>query len=60
MDSSLKEHDEIFESLKNREGERLHRALSGHLDNVRTQIVEGFTKMFVSRKEASMDLITFQ
>jgi DNA-binding GntR family transcriptional regulator len=60
MDSSLKEHDEIFNSVKTRDQDRLRQALSSHLDNVRNQIVTGFKKMFVSRKESTLELITFQ
>jgi DNA-binding GntR family transcriptional regulator len=60
MDSSLKEHDEILSSVKIGDPERLRQALSSHLDHVRTQIVAGFKKMFVSRKESNLELITFQ
>ncbi len=60
MDTSLNEHVQIFQSLKDRDSEGLHQALSVHLDNVRTHSTEGFKKMFVSRKEPMVDLFTFQ
>jgi DNA-binding GntR family transcriptional regulator len=60
MDSSLKEHANIFDSLKNRDAVSLNNALSAHLDHVRTHITEGFKRMFVRKKESMVDLFTFQ
>lgn len=60
MDSSLKEHASIFDSLKNRDAVSLNNALSAHLDHVRTHITEGFKRMFVRKKESMVDLFTFQ
>jgi DNA-binding GntR family transcriptional regulator len=60
MDSSLKEHENIFDSLKKKDVQRLNNALTAHLDHVRTHITEGFKRMFVRKKEAMVDLFTFQ
>ena len=60
MDSSLNEHANIFDSLKNRDAVSLNNALSAHLDHVRTHITEGFKRMFVRKKESMVDLFTFQ
>jgi len=60
MDSSLKEHTTIFNSLENRDAVSLKNALSAHLDHVRTHITEGFKRMFVRKKESMVDLFTFQ
>ncbi|MGD9073051.1 MAG: GntR family transcriptional regulator [Desulfobacterales bacterium] len=60
MDSSLKEHAIIFNSLENRDAVSLKNALSAHLDHVRTHITEGFKRMFVRKKESMVDLFTFQ
>lgn len=60
MDSSLKEHANIFDSLRNRDAVSLNNALSAHLDHVRTHITEGFKRMFVRKKESMVDLFTFQ
>lgn len=60
MDSSLKEHATIFNSLENRDAVSLKNALSAHLDHVRTHITEGFKRMFVRKKESMVDLFTFQ
>ena len=60
MDSSLKEHANIFDSLKNKDAASLNNALSAHLDHVRTHITEGFKRMFVRKKESMVDLFTFQ
>lgn len=60
MDSSLKEHGEIFKCLVARDEAGLQQALSAHLDHVRTHITQGFKKMFVSKKESMVDLYTFQ
>jgi DNA-binding GntR family transcriptional regulator len=60
MDSSLKEHANIFDSLKNRDAASLNNALSAHLDHVRTHITEGFKRMFVRKKESMVDLFPFQ
>lgn len=60
MDSSLKEHANIFDSLKNRDAVSLNNALSAHLDHVRTHITEGFKRMFVRKKESMVDLFPFQ
>lgn len=59
MDSSLNEHVSIFHSLEKRDAVRLEKALSTHLDHVRTHITEGFKRMFVSKKESMVDLYTF-
>lgn len=60
MDSSLREHATIFNSLENRDAVSLKNALSAHLDHVRTHITEGFKRMFVRKKESMVDLFTFQ
>lgn len=60
MDSSLKEHATIFNSLENRDAVSLKNALSAHLDHVRIHITEGFKRMFVRKKESMVDLLTFQ
>lgn len=59
MDSSLQEHAQILKSLEARDAAALQQALSTHLDHVRTHIIEGFERMFVSKKEAMLDLFTF-
>jgi len=60
LDSSLKEHATIFNSLENRDAVSLKNALTAHLDHVRTHITEGFKRMFVRKKESMVDLFTFQ
>jgi len=60
MDSSLNEHAQIFQSLETGDSEDLRQALFVHLDNVRTHIIEGFKKIYVSRKESMVDLFTFK
>jgi len=60
LDSSLKEHATIFNSLENRDAVSLKNALSAHLDHVRSHITEGFKRMFVRKKESMVDLFTFQ
>ena len=60
MDSSLNEHATIFDCLKNRDAVGLNNALSAHLDHVRTHITDGFKRMFVRKKEAMVDLFSFQ
>ena len=60
LDSSLKEHATIFNSLENRDVVSLKNALTAHLDHVRTHITEGFKRMFVRKKESMVDLFTFQ
>ncbi|MDO9110046.1 MAG: GntR family transcriptional regulator [Desulfatirhabdiaceae bacterium] len=59
MDSSLQKHAQILKSLEARDSAALQHALSTHLDHVRTHIIEGFERMFVSKKEAMLDLFTF-
>ncbi len=59
MDSSLQEHAQIFKSLEARDAAALQQALSTHLDHVRAHIIEGFERMFVSKKESMGDLFTF-
>ena len=59
MDSSLKEHGEIFKCLTARDEAGLQQALSTHLNHVRTHITQGFKKMFVNKKESMVDLYTF-
>jgi len=60
MDSSLSEHALIFQCLEGRDLSGLRQALATHLEHVRTHITEGFKKMFVSRKEAMVDLFSFR
>ena len=60
LDSSLKEHATIFNSLENRDAVSLKNALTAHLDHVRTHITQGFKRMFVRKKESMVDLFTFQ
>jgi DNA-binding GntR family transcriptional regulator len=59
MDSSLQEHAKILKSLEARDAAALQHALSTHLDHVRAHIIEGFERMFVSKKESMGELFTF-
>jgi len=60
MDTSLNEHENIFNSLEDKDTKSLEKALFEHLDHVRTHITEGFKRMFVRKKESMVDLFTFQ
>lgn len=60
MDSSRQEHNRIFQALEKRDAQDLQDALSTHLKHVREQIVQGFKKMFVSKKESMVDLFSFK
>lgn len=60
MDTSLTEHTQIFNSLNAGDQDSLQKALSIHLNNVRSHITTGFKKLNVSRKETMVDLFTFK
>jgi len=59
MHSSLSEYDQIFQCLESKDTDSLEKALTTHLVNVRAHIIEGFNRMFVSRREEIVDLNTF-
>jgi DNA-binding GntR family transcriptional regulator len=58
--SSRQEHDRIFHCIASRDGQGLQAALNTHLEHVRTHITQGFQKMAVGKKEAMVDMFTFQ
>ena len=60
MDSSRQEHDRISEALGNRDADGLKAVLTTHLGHVREQIVQGFEKMVIDKRESMVDLFTFQ
>lgn len=60
MDTSRREHERIFEALEGRDAEGLKTALAAHLEHVREQIVRGFKKTVIDKKESMEDLFTFQ
>ena len=60
MDTSQQEHGKIFAALSDRDAKCLKEALTAHLMHVREQIVQGFKKMVVDKRESMEDLFTFQ
>ena len=60
MDSSLNEHIQIFKSLTDRDTEGLQKAISTHLDHVRSHITDGFRKMFATKQQKMVDLFSLQ
>ena len=60
MDSSRQEHDRISEALGDRDAAGLKTVLATHLGHVREQIVQGFKKMVIDKRESMVDLFTFQ
>ena len=51
MDISQQEHQKIFESLQTRELQMVKKALSDHLLSVKENILEGFSRMEVNKRE---------
>ena len=49
--TSLAEHEEIFNSIKNRDQVRLEASLKFHVDTVRTHIINGMTRLVPDKKE---------
>jgi len=60
MDTSRQEHRRIFDALAGRDAHGLKTALAAHLEHVREQVVQGFSKMEIGKKESMEDLFTFQ
>jgi DNA-binding GntR family transcriptional regulator len=60
MDTSLNEHDQIMQSLTDRDKAGLRQALATHLDNVRSHITDGFKKMFAVKPSEMVDLFSLQ
>ena len=54
-ETSLQEHQEIFDSLVARDLPRLQQALSNHLENVKNHIIENLDRMVVKKKESVLD-----
>lgn len=59
METSLHEHQEIFESLKTRNLHEVQKILSGHLKNVKDHILEKFNRMVINKKEPIFDFHSF-
>jgi len=59
METSLLEHQEIFESLKTRDLQEVQKVLSGHLENVKDHILEKFDRMVMNKKEPVFDFHSF-
>jgi DNA-binding GntR family transcriptional regulator len=59
METSLHEHQEIFESLKTRNLHEVQKILSGHLENVKDHILEKFDRMVIKKKEPIFDFHSF-
>ena len=59
MENSLLEHQEIFESLKTRNLQKVRKVLSGHLENVKDHIIERFDRMVMNKKEPIFDFHSF-
>jgi DNA-binding GntR family transcriptional regulator len=59
METSLHEHQEIFESLKTRNLHEVQKILSGHLENVKDHILEKFDIMVMKKKEPIFDFHSF-
>lgn len=59
MDTSLREHQEIFECLKTRDLHGVQKTLSEHLVNVKDHILEKFDRMVMNKKEPVFDFHSF-
>lgn len=59
MDSSLQEHNQIFDALATHDADKLEKSLSDHLNHVRDHIISGFKKMFVHKRAPMVDLADF-
>jgi DNA-binding GntR family transcriptional regulator len=59
METSLHEHQEIFESLKARNLHEVQKILSGHLENVKDHILEKFGRMVMNKKDSIFDFHSF-
>ena len=55
MDTSLKEHSDIFESLEKRDKKGVSKALTYHITTVRDHIIKGMSKLIVDAKESFSD-----
>jgi DNA-binding GntR family transcriptional regulator len=55
MDTSLKEHSNIFECLEKKDEEGLNKALTYHITTVRDHIIKGMAKLIVDEKESFSD-----
>lgn len=60
METSLGEHQEIFESLKTRNLSEVQKLLASHLERVKGHIVEKFDRMVMNKKEAVFDFHSFR
>ncbi len=54
-ETSLQEHEEIFDSLAKRDLARLQQAVSSHLENVKSHIVDNLDRMVIKNKEDLFD-----
>jgi DNA-binding GntR family transcriptional regulator len=59
METSLHEHQEIFDALKTRDLETVRTVLSNHLVNVKNHIIEKFDRMAMDKKEPMFDFQSF-
>ena len=59
MDTSLPEHQEIFECLKTRNLQETQKTLAQHLENVKDHILEKFNRMVMNKKEPVFDFHSF-
>jgi DNA-binding GntR family transcriptional regulator len=59
METSLQEHQQVFESLKTRNLHEVQKILSGHLANVKDHILERFDRMVMNKKEPIFDFHSF-
>ncbi len=51
MDISHQEHEKMFKCLENREIEKLKKTISGHLTSVKENLLQGFSRVMVNKKE---------
>jgi len=59
METSLHEHQEIFEILKTRNLLKLQKILSRHLENVKDHILEKYDHMIINKKEPVFDFHSY-
>ncbi|MCF8104892.1 MAG: GntR family transcriptional regulator [Desulfohalobiaceae bacterium] len=59
MGTSLQDHRELFENLRDKNLRALEKALISHIQNVKVHILKGMNHMQVRKKEAVSDLYTF-
>ncbi len=52
MDTSLKEHSEIFECIEKKDEAGLNKALTYHITIVRDHIIKGMSRLIVNTKES--------